>query len=73
MYIDAIAKNDIKWSTKYDDMFPYADKKDAYWTGYFTSRPNDKGNMRRASHTLHNSNKLFSLKALDINSNDVQI
>lgn len=25
MYIDAIAKNEIVWSTKYDDMFPYAD------------------------------------------------
>ena len=70
MYIDAIAKNEIVWSTKYDDMFPYADNSLSYWTGYFTSRANDKGNMRRASHTLHNSNKLFSVKALDRNTSD---
>ena len=73
MYVDAISKNNIVWTTKYDDMFPYADGENAFWTGYFTSRANDKGNFRRASHTLHSSNKLFSLKALDQNVSDEQI
>ena len=73
MYVDAIAKNEIVWSTKYDDMFPYADDKNSFWTGYFTSRANDKGNMRRASNTLHNSNKLFSVKSLDQTTSDDQI
>ena len=30
------------WPVKVDDMFPYADSKTAYWTGYYTSRPNFK-------------------------------
>jgi hypothetical protein len=25
MYIDAISAQNIKWPTKYDDLFPYAD------------------------------------------------
>ena len=65
MYIDAIAAQNIEWPTKYDDMFPYADGGDAYWTGYFTSRANDKGYMRRDSQTLHSSNKLFALSSID--------
>lgn len=52
MYIDAIAGN-AQWPTKYDDMFPYADNPLSFWTGYFTSRANDKGYIRRASHNLH--------------------
>jgi len=49
MYVDAIAAENIEWPTKYDDLFPYADNEDSYWTGYFSSRANDKGYMRRAS------------------------
>jgi hypothetical protein len=64
-YIDAIAALDIAWPTKYDDMFPYADNENSYWTGYFTSRPNHKGYIRTASHKYHASSQLFSDKALD--------
>lgn len=46
-------------------MFPYSDSFDSFWTGYFTSRPNDKAYIRRGSHVLHASNKLFALKAID--------
>ena len=49
IYIDSIAKQNIVWPTKYDDMFPYSDNENSYWTGYFSSRANDKGYMRRAS------------------------
>lgn len=52
IYIDAIAKQNITWSTKYDDMFPYADCELCYWTGFFTTRANDKKYMRDASFLL---------------------
>lgn len=65
MYVDAIAAENIEWPTKYDDLFPYADNAESYWTGYFSSRANDKGYMRRASQTLHSSNKLFALDSID--------
>jgi len=73
MYVDAIAAENIEWPTKYDDMFPYADNDDSYWTGYFTSRANDKKYMRDASHTLHSSNKLFALAGLNQMAADSQI
>jgi lysosomal alpha-mannosidase len=49
MYIDAVNKVDIEWPTKYDDMFPYADNENSFWTGYFSSRANDKEYIRRIS------------------------
>ena len=39
-YLDALIAQNITWPTKYDDMFPYADHPQDYWTGYFTSRAN---------------------------------
>jgi hypothetical protein len=59
-YVDAVAKADIEWPTKYDDMFPYSDNPDSYWTGYFTSRPNDKEQIRRASSNYHASSQLLA-------------
>ena len=65
IYVDAIAAEQISWPTKYDDMFPYADNDASFWTGYFSSRANDKKYMRDASHVLQSSNKLFALSSID--------
>lgn len=73
MYVDAIAAQDIAWPTKYDDMFPYADHEAAYWTGYFTSRPNSKKYIRDASHTFQSSSKMFAFAALDRNTESDEV
>jgi hypothetical protein len=65
MYVDAVNALNIKWPTKYDDMFPYADNENSFWTGYFSSRANDKEYIRRISANTHASNKLYSLKFID--------
>ncbi|KAF3623492.1 Alpha-mannosidase [Capsicum annuum] len=39
IYTDAKYAMDESWPLKTDDYFPYADRINAYWTGYFTSRP----------------------------------
>ncbi|KAH9288550.1 hypothetical protein KI387_032667, partial [Taxus chinensis] len=46
------------WPLKTDDFFPYADHSDAYWTGYFTSRPALKGYVRKLSGFLQAAKQL---------------
>ncbi|KAL5581468.1 hypothetical protein UlMin_013910 [Ulmus minor] len=46
IYTDAKYAAEEKWPIKTDDFFPYADHPNAYWTGYFTSRPALKGYVR---------------------------
>lgn len=54
-YVDAVSKYNIKWPSKYDDGFPYASSATNWWTGFYTSRANTKGYVRRASSNLHSS------------------
>ncbi|XP_019447418.1 PREDICTED: alpha-mannosidase At3g26720-like isoform X7 [Lupinus angustifolius] len=46
IYTDAKYAANEQWPLKIDDFFPYADHANAYWTGYFTSRPALKGYVR---------------------------
>uniref|UniRef100_J3KV59 Alpha-mannosidase n=1 Tax=Oryza brachyantha TaxID=4533 RepID=J3KV59_ORYBR len=39
IYTDAKHAENVPWPLKTNDFFPYADDPNAYWTGYFTSRP----------------------------------
>ncbi|KAK8672388.1 hypothetical protein V6N13_110760 [Hibiscus sabdariffa] len=39
IYTDAKYATSKSWPLKIDDYFPYADRANAYWTGYYTSRP----------------------------------
>ena len=52
-YLQAV--NSVK-SQKYPvnnhDFFPYADMPNAYWTGYFTTRPAHKGFIKSAGRYL---------------------
>ncbi|KAE8711867.1 Alpha-mannosidase [Hibiscus syriacus] len=49
IYTDAKYATNEAWPLKTGDYFPYADRINAYWTGYFTSRPALKGYVRTMS------------------------
>ncbi|GAB4847368.1 hypothetical protein Ancab_026426 [Ancistrocladus abbreviatus] len=49
IYTDAKYATDKTWPIKTEDFFPYADRVNAYWTGYFSSRPALKRYVRMMS------------------------
>lgn len=65
IYLDAIISQNLSYPVKFDDMFPYADQKNEYWSGYFTSRANSKGQVRDGQRNLHASSKLFAMRMLN--------
>ena len=72
-YIDAVKKYNVKWTVKTDDGFPYSDNANAYWTGYFTSRPTDKIYIRDASRQYNSFSQLAALKAIDQRTTDSEL
>jgi hypothetical protein len=72
-YLDAIKKQNLSYPVKTADMFPYADNEYDYWTGYFTSRPNSKLQIRTGQANLHASNKMHALRVLDVSASDSQV
>lgn len=42
-----------------NDFFPYTDKEYAYWSGYFTSRPNLKVRVREAGNVLERASSIL--------------
>ncbi|XP_054794289.1 alpha-mannosidase At3g26720-like, partial [Prosopis cineraria] len=62
IYTDAKYAANEEWPLKLDDFFPYADHPNAYWTGYFTSRPALKGYVRVMSGYYQAARQLEFLK-----------
>ena len=63
VYLKAKNAEPVSWSVKTDDFFPYADGRNSYWTGYFTSRPALKRYVRVSSAFLQVARhmELFSM------------
>lgn len=74
-YIAALKKEDLKWPIKDGgDFFPYgSDSLNNYWSGYFTSRPDFKKNIKDASAALHASNKAFATKVISQKTTDKEV
>lgn len=60
-YTDAVHAQNLTFTTKQDDFFPYADHPHAVWSGYFTSRPALKGYVRAMSAYLQACRHLETL------------
>lgn len=60
VYLKSKLSEGNTWTTKTDDFFPYADRPHAYWTGYFTSRPDFKY-YERSSNALYQSCRVLEL------------
>ena len=51
-YTEQKNKAGLTWEVRHDDIFPLADNAHNYWSGYFTSRPALKRQVRFATNTL---------------------
>ena len=49
------------WEVRSDDIFPLADNAHAYWSGYFTSRPSLKRQVRFASNFLNAARQMEAI------------
>ena len=65
MYVEALKKEEIEWPVSYADQFPYAQDPQDYWTGYFTSRPGAKKQVKDASSLTDAEMKLFAQKVIE--------
>jgi len=63
-YIDALKKQEIAWPVKYDDGFPYSHDNNDFWTGYYSSRPGAKKQIKDASSMLSAEMKLLSKRVI---------
>ncbi|XP_026325480.1 LOW QUALITY PROTEIN: lysosomal alpha-mannosidase-like [Hyposmocoma kahamanoa] len=64
-YLKAVQEANPTLPTKQDDFFPYASDPNAYWTGYFTSRPTTKYFEREANSYLQMVKQLQVLANLE--------
>lgn len=51
-YLKALQARNLPLPLKTEDFFPYASDSNSYWTGYFTSKPDMKGDVRKSSAFL---------------------
>jgi hypothetical protein len=56
------------FSVRRDDSFPYAQKPNKYWSGYYTTRPHFKKLLRTTSARFHSSLAQSSLQVLKLNN-----
>ncbi|EAS02485.2 glycoside hydrolase family 38 amine-terminal domain protein (macronuclear) [Tetrahymena thermophila SB210] len=61
-YLKEINKQQKKWPVNNHDFYPYADTQNAYWTGYFTSRPSLKGLTKDSGRYLQAIRNIFSFE-----------
>jgi len=45
-YIEAVKKENIKWPTKYGDGFPHSDAAGDFSSGFYSTRPGKKKQVR---------------------------
>lgn len=58
IYVDWKKKANVTWEKRYDDVWPLADNAHHYWSGYFTSRPALKRQVRFATNFLNSARHL---------------
>jgi lysosomal alpha-mannosidase len=59
-YLAALKEEHLKFPVRTGDGIPYANREHDYWTGYYTSRPGSKKQVRDGSALLNAEQQLFA-------------
>jgi hypothetical protein len=59
-FMNALKTEHTVWPVHHDDFFPYEMDSLEYWTGYFTSRPGFKKQIKDYSSLYHSQAKVFA-------------
>lgn len=52
-FVDAVNKEKVTWPVYDNDFFPYFEQRYEFWTGYYTSRPGIKKQIKSYSQLFH--------------------
>ncbi|EAS02490.2 glycoside hydrolase family 38 amine-terminal domain protein (macronuclear) [Tetrahymena thermophila SB210] len=72
-YLKELQKQNESYPVNKYDFFPYADKSNAFWTGYFTSRPSIKGFTKDSGRYLQAIRNIFSTESILKISNQFKV
>ena len=63
-YLYSLNQVKTSWSVKTDDFFPYSTRGHTFWTGYFSSRPALKFQVKQSSNMLQAVRQITALREL---------
>ena len=69
-YLEALQKEQLSFRTRTHDIFPMVKAPMQAWSGFFTTRPNLKRQMRITSQKYHASNQIYTHLLLDSSTPD---
>lgn len=69
-FLYALNRENQSWPLKTDDFFPYADEPHRFWSGYFTSRPSLKLNVKKTSNYMQVVRHLTTIADLGDNQTE---
>ena len=72
-YMMAVKEEKLKYPTYTNDLFPYTEGDNEVWSGFFSSRPGLKKQVKDTSALLHSHNKVFAQQVLKSNVKDAEV
>lgn len=66
-FVDAVRAENVEWPAYRADFFPYqqTDRYLNFWSGFYSTRPNFKVQVKEASKLYHASARAFALQVID--------
>jgi len=64
-YVDALKAENVTWPVYYDEYLNYFDNDFLFWSGYYTSRPAFKKQIKDSQALYNSVSKMYARKMID--------